>query len=148
MKKVTGKVPARTGLLLYAENGGNANIPTCIYTEPFDENLLVATPNAKEITSSDEYNYVLASQDGVVGFFHVGENVNSGAGKAYLHTSSALNSDINDARVSWSFDDDATAISAVQNAIIEKGIFDLQGRRVAQPAKGLYIVNGKKVIMD
>ena len=25
-------------------------------------------------------------------------------------------------------------------------LFDLQGRRVAQPTKGLYIVNGKKVI--
>jgi hypothetical protein len=25
--------------------------------------------------------------------------------------------------------------------------FDLQGRKVAQPTKGLYIVNGKKVIM-
>ena len=25
--------------------------------------------------------------------------------------------------------------------------FDLQGRKVAQPQKGLYIVNGKKVII-
>ena len=28
-----------------------------------------------------------------------------------------------------------------------KAIFDLQGRRIAQPGKGLYIVNGKKVII-
>ena len=28
-----------------------------------------------------------------------------------------------------------------------KAIYDLQGRRVAQPAQGLYIVGGKKVIM-
>ena len=27
-------------------------------------------------------------------------------------------------------------------------VFDLQGRRVAKPAKGLYIVNGKKVIIN
>ena len=26
-------------------------------------------------------------------------------------------------------------------------VYDLQGRRVAQPAKGLYIVNGKKVVL-
>ena len=26
-------------------------------------------------------------------------------------------------------------------------IFDLQGRRIAQPAKGLYIVNGRKVMI-
>ena len=25
--------------------------------------------------------------------------------------------------------------------------FDLQGRRVAQPTKGLYIVNGKKIVV-
>ena len=28
-----------------------------------------------------------------------------------------------------------------------KGMFDLQGRRVAEPTKGLYIVNGKKVVI-
>ena len=27
-------------------------------------------------------------------------------------------------------------------------LFDLQGRRVAQPTKGLYIVNGKKVAIQ
>ena len=27
------------------------------------------------------------------------------------------------------------------------GYYDLQGRRVAQPAKGLYIVNGKKMVI-
>jgi hypothetical protein len=26
-------------------------------------------------------------------------------------------------------------------------VFDLQGRRVAQPTKGLYIVNGKKIVI-
>jgi len=26
-------------------------------------------------------------------------------------------------------------------------IYDLQGRRVAQPTKGLYIVNGKKTVI-
>ncbi len=30
---------------------------------------------------------------------------------------------------------------------VRSGIFDLQGRRVAQPTKGLYIVNGRKVLM-
>ena len=27
-----------------------------------------------------------------------------------------------------------------------KGIYDLQGRRVTNPAKGIYIINGKKMI--
>ena len=41
----------------------------------------------------------------------------------------------------------ATGIQNVQRTATDsQAIFDLQGRRIAQPAKGLYIVNGKKVI--
>lgn len=38
-------------------------------------------------------------------------------------------------------------ISAVRPTIENNVYYDLQGRRVAQPTKGLYIVNGKKVII-
>ena len=46
-----------------------------------------------------------------------------------------------------SFDDETTGITstAMQPSIGQ--YFDLQGRRVAQPTKGLYIVNGKKVVI-
>ena len=45
---------------------------------------------------------------------------------------------------------DPTGISAA--LVKSKGVksdkmYDLQGRRVAQPARGLYIVGGKKVIV-
>ncbi|WP_288276526.1 hypothetical protein [uncultured Prevotella sp.] len=33
------------------------------------------------------------------------------------------------------------------NLSTEKKIFDLQGRRVQNPSKGLYIINGRKVIL-
>ena len=44
---------------------------------------------------------------------------------------------------------DATGISAIETSIDLKNavIYDLQGRRVLNPAKGLYIVNGKKMII-
>lgn len=43
---------------------------------------------------------------------------------------------------------DGTAISAVkaQKSAAEGEYFDLAGQRIAQPTKGLYIVNGKKII--
>ena len=42
----------------------------------------------------------------------------------------------------------ATGIQNVQRTATDsQAIFDLQGRRIAQPGKGLYIVNGKKVVM-
>lgn len=45
-------------------------------------------------------------------------------------------------------DNEATGISEVQDAKQKvQGCFDLQGRRVAQPTKGLYIINGKKVVI-
>lgn len=45
-------------------------------------------------------------------------------------------------------DDDVTAIEAVKAQNVVKGeYFNLAGQRVAQPTKGLYIVNGKKVIV-
>ncbi len=53
------------------------------------------------------------------------------------------------ARLRITFDDSET--TAVQSVATEsqqtEQVFDLQGRRVIAPAKGLYIVNGKKVVM-
>ena len=52
------------------------------------------------------------------------------------------------ARGIFELDDDATGIKQVetskQNA---EGFYNLAGQRIAQPTKGLYIVNGKKVII-
>jgi len=49
----------------------------------------------------------------------------------------------------FSLDDEATGVQEVLNARTEesKSYYDLQGRRVTQPNKGLYIVNGKKVVI-
>ena len=46
-------------------------------------------------------------------------------------------------------DDDATAISAVSGSPADKAaVYDLSGRKVTNPAKkGVYIVNGKKVVV-
>lgn len=149
LKKITGKVPARTGLLLVKEGGvSNVSVPTCIYTVAADENMLVATPKETTINNSAGYNYLLASQGGVVGFFYVNSSgITSDAGKAYLHSSTALNG-TSTSRVSWFFEDEATAIASVERESTDAQCFDLQGRRVATPAKGLYIVNGKKVIKN
>ena len=60
----------------------------------------------------------------------------------------------------YSFDDETMGIENVtiigrsqsqkqvaQPEIIDGNIYDLQGRRVAQAKKGLYVVNGKKVVI-
>jgi len=47
-------------------------------------------------------------------------------------------------------DGDATGIAQMRNEELEmrNEVYDLQGRKVLNPEKGLYIVNGKKVIIQ
>ena len=49
-------------------------------------------------------------------------------------------------RLGVSFDNNATGITNVKKANGKAVYFDLQGRRVSKPNKGLYVVNGKKVV--
>lgn len=42
---------------------------------------------------------------------------------------------------------DQTGISRIENVKENGAVYDLQGRRVVNPTKGLYIVNGKKVMV-
>lgn len=90
--------------------------------------------------SEDPTNYPL-------GFYKADGTTNTvAANRAYL-TASAQ-----EARLAINFDgDDTTGIEAVSTQhseeIKDNVYYDLSGRRVAQPTKGLYIVNGKKVFI-
>ena len=45
------------------------------------------------------------------------------------------------------FDDETTDIQPVASQSQQTTVYDLQGRKVNQPSKGLYIVNGKKLVI-
>jgi hypothetical protein len=65
------------------------------------------------------------------------------ANTAYLHISDPAG-----ARTFYAFEDDITGIDTMnQDTKADGQYFNLAGQRVAHPAKGLYIVNGKKLIM-
>ena len=57
--------------------------------------------------------------------------------------------DVSNAKtVSMLFEDETTGISELKdNVVMPTVYYDLQGRRVANPSKGIYIANGKKVII-
>lgn len=140
MTKVTGKVPANTGLFIAGEANASVNVPTTIYTTSIGDNKLVAT-DGNDIAAG---NYVFANQGGL-GFYKLGSALSGVAkGKAYLDGSA-----VSSARLTISFDDedDVTGIANVREVANNKQFFNLNGQRVAQPQKGLYIVNGKKMIM-
>ncbi len=87
--------------------------------------------------------YVLAKKNDVVGFYKWnGGSLTSG--KVYLPSSAVTTP----SRSFIGFEGGVTGINEVkgEKKAVE-GIFDLQGRKVVTPSKGLYIVNGKKVII-
>ena len=143
-------VPANTGLFLKGAPD-TYNVPVITSASAVEGNLLKPSADADIPASVDGTNhYVLANGTNGVGFYNLDAAKNIGAGKAYLETTTALATG-STARVSIVFEDEeTTGISATLNDNVgmenDKAFYNLQGQRVAQPRKGLYIMNGKKVI--
>ncbi len=134
-------IPANTGLLLKGE--GECFIPV-IETSSTDvsANKLVGCNSTTLI--SPNTGYVLLA-DPKLGFYKNNNAFNVGANTAYL----PVDFDTSTAHFSFfCFDEETTVIKAIEKTQHENGIyFDLQGRSIVQPSKGLYIVNGKKVVI-
>ena len=135
------KVPANTGLVLKATTPDAAvNVPVFDGTSPDDVSGNKMAGSATETTDiAANGGYILSN-----GAFHPATAGTLAAGKAYLNIA------VSARELELSFDEsDVTAISEVTNTnrTNNTNVYDLQGRKVAQPTKGLYIVNGKKVIL-
>ncbi|MCF0194246.1 MAG: chitobiase/beta-hexosaminidase C-terminal domain-containing protein, partial [Bacteroidaceae bacterium] len=82
--------------------------------------------------------FYLASQDG--------DSIAISAHKAYLEIPANAAANIREFIMLPGQDDGTTAISAPNAATTTTETFDLAGRRISHATKGLYIINGKKVI--
>lgn len=129
---------ASDGFIAAAYNGAHSELPN-----NYLEGITAAT-SVKALATEGKSIYVLYNDEFV--------KTNSGtipANRSYLPVGMDVNAN---ARLSISFadDDEITAIERIANSQQLKAngqYFDLQGRKVAQPAKGLYIVNGRKVVV-
>ncbi len=147
-------VPAGTGVLLRATDGGGKSyeVSTTTVTETdratISGNLFVRGTGAavaSEVTVNDGatkyYNYILNIVDNKLGFYRAaGKMVDTN--RAYLQTSVAA-----EARVDINFGENSGIVTVSREATASNRYYDLQGRSVMQPTKGLYIVNGKKVVV-
>ena len=145
-EKITTAVVGGTGVLLWGEANDEVLIFSATSGTDLDalaDNKLVGitTPTA---VAQDTY-YGLSGNKFV--------RVNAGtvpAGKALLRAS-----DVNQATggnvksFTLVFKDTATGIETVREVSAQEAerIFDLSGRRLEQPAKGINIINGKKVVV-
>ena len=149
--QASGTVQAGEGLVLYGEPNTEITIPVAISGTSLTGNLLVGCPTETTLNSqTTNYStiYVLVNTDerpefqNVYNWIYGGNTVTIPAGKAYLQalTTSAPS-------FSLEFDDETTGIANIERTISDNQYYTLDGRRVAQPTKGLYIVDGKKVII-
>lgn len=74
-------------------------------------------------------------------------SVNSGKMKGFRAYFYQKNNEVNGAKATINVDDFTTGIMSIIDKK-EKGIIhDLQGRKISNPTKGLYIINGKKILI-
>jgi len=135
------KVPAGTGLVLKATTPGTTvNVPVFDGTEAADV-------SANKMAGSATTTTAIAANGGYIlkdGVFQPASEGTLPAGKAYLNISAGAGAP----SLSLFFGDETTGINSVKREEIrDKCYFNLAGQRVAQPSKGLYIVNGRKVVI-
>ncbi len=145
-------VKANTGVLVSSTTAGEKTVVLTAATgTEISGNMLKASGDAGiDAGGMDEANtkfYRLTMHNGTqIGFWWGAENGAAFAvaeNKAYL----AVPNGSGAREGLWFNDDVTTGINAVENAETVKAVYNLAGQRVAQPTRGLYIVNGKKIVI-
>lgn len=144
-----GVIPANQGVILQNTNESEAaNINLAITTDE----VTTLTGNklegvtAKRAGYTAGSNYVLAEKNGTVGFYKANFTTIL-ANKAYLPQTNVQNAQ--GVMMAFSFGDEVTGIDNVNAATATaKKYYDLQGRRVLYPAKGIFVTeDGQKVLL-
>ena len=134
------EIPAGKAVILKS-TAATITLTPATTTATLEGNQLVGTATA--ITNPGNA-YVLSKGAKGVGFYKLTSGGTIGANKAYLTYSAG-------AREFFLFDETTGIISVNGSGLMvngSDGCYDLQGRRVQNPVKGLYIVNGKKVFIN
>lgn len=135
-----GVLAANTPVVLYSKSDvDELTISGETGSSPAGDNELSGTISAIAVTAKQ--NYVLNCVDGEVGFYKFSGTVMPGF-KAYLTSANAASVKA----FAFSFEDVEDAIRAIESENSGLEIYDIAGRRVQKAQKGLYIVNGKKVM--
>ena len=137
-------IPANTGVVLKGDVKTHA-VPVSASSSTAQGNLTGNTSAATAYNAFDGYDlYMLAlNGEGKAQFTKVISG-SVAAGKAFLKL--ATSSGARELNVVFA-DEETTGVNEVKTQKADGQYFNLAGQRVAQPTKGLYIVNGKKVVI-
>ena len=112
----------------------------------YQENLLLVSTRKTTSEDSNSSIYVLANKSKGVGFYKWSGGA-LGKGRVYLPLKASV-TNANDFCSLFENDDQPDAIKEIDlSELNDVPCFDLQGRRVKTLTKGIYIVNGRKVII-
>ena len=164
LEQVTGVLPANTGVVVRADQGSYSFAYTNDSATPVAENLFKGSVVATYVTPQAGCSaYVLSVVDGQVGMYLAALNGEgkflNNANKAYMEFADNkldlkdenLDTSTPGAQLSLRFKfPETTGIDGVVGttpATLSNTYYDLQGRKVTHPTRGLYILNGKKVMV-
>ena len=132
-------IPAGTGILVKAPAGN------CDFVVTSDNGTTLAKNDLKaasaDVTSDGTKYFALTKIGEKVGFALVEDGIVIPAGKAYLEVSGKT------AAKFFSLDGEATGINSVKTAKADGAYYTLEGVKTTKPIKGLYIHNGKKIVV-
>lgn len=143
-----GVIPANKGVLLVSDNATSAT-----FTLANDDDVTTIDNDLKGVNAVTELTNVenseqvriFSTKDGVVGFYKPNSNITSlAANKAYVMAPAT------EGALALNFDGNVTGINSVSDNVAMPNnveIYDLAGRRVSHAVKGVYVVNGKKIIV-
>lgn len=132
-------IPANTGILVKAPAGNCDFVVTSDEGKKLENNSLIAATT--DVTSDGATFFALTKMDTKVGFAVVKEDVKIPAGKAYLEVPGKT------AAKFFGLDGEATGINSVKTAKADGAYYTLEGVKTTKPVKGLYIHNGKKIVV-
>ena len=154
-------LPANTAVIVKAAEGSYTFVQTDEVISEIADNLLNGSVEDEYINvPSNQKAFVLSRVDGEVGMYLAqltdGRFLNN-ANKAYLLLDDnklglydeEVDTSVGGAQLSLRFDfRNTTAIGGIENNDANSTLYyDLSGRRVENPTRGIYIVNGKKVLV-
>ena len=149
-------IPKQTGFILKGTAGSTVTYRANLTGVPEVDvtgNLLVGTATEQEFSGAGYKYYLFGKGVKGQGFYHQtgrdGNSIKLGAHRAGLKLATSGFAPAKE--LIFNFDDaTTTGINTVQPAVEKKNdvIYDLQGRRVTNPSRGIYIVNGKKVVIS
>jgi len=148
------KVPAGTGIIIKG-TPGNYEIPV-VATNFYYRNMLVGVVKATPVPQTDrkdvEYaNYILLKKDSDTEptFYRSDGSGDIPANRAYLQIPLNLVPSANNARITTVFEDEVTPVEDILTTSdnSKDDYYNLNGQKVQTVKKGIYIKNGKKVII-